>query len=597
MGVDSWNYHDEIKQILSEQEENIFNQYTIVYSSDKPVKGTITYQMNGIEIKETFFLKSGSDIPFTSLIDSYPSGGTAQKITELVFVPVQHSETEFCLKQVKTEKRIPISQLTDEYGVETDSDGTIYLENERYKLGILLTWGGGISYFEDKENSAATGILNLFNRADPGRLVQQSYYGTQSWPYVTGDSFHKEWPYNPVQGGDQYMNHSKIVDFRIDGNRLYTKTQPLDWAHNNQLTPFYMENTYILTRQYVQVLNRFEDFSGYFSSPQTQELPAFYVISYLGDFVYYGGDMPWTGDAVTRIKELPFWGDESAVDRCTFYSNLAESWCAWLEENGDYGVGLYVPNVNMLRAGRYEFDGSKEAMSNSTNYVAPLKSMQMQSFRPIEYSYIFCAGELNEIRKVFENKKEFHTNASLDYEAITVDSANFQFGQNSSNLLIYSGGIQQTKLCAETIHLKLEVTENGLVYDPFINLDWKYLLQELPDTEQYPYIVLTSMAPSKNTYESYDTEIFLKTGDCYHAEAGRSVVYSLPADDKYHAQILDLSSNINWKGVLNGLRLDYFSDARPGDVYYLYSLNLAQTEQEAERIAEQMEMRANAVTE
>ena len=106
------------------------------------------------------------------------------------------------------------------------------------------------------------------------------------------------WSYNPVQGGDQYANRSKLVDCSVSSNRLWVKCQPMDWAQNNRITPSYMENTYLLEEDCIRVDNRFIDFSGYRHRPAHQELPAFYVLSYLDQFTFYDGARPWTGDAL-----------------------------------------------------------------------------------------------------------------------------------------------------------------------------------------------------------------------------------------------------------------------------------------------------------
>jgi hypothetical protein len=121
-------------------------------------------------------------------------------------------------------------------------DEVVYLTSDRYRLGIKLTWGGGISYFEDLQDGD-NALSNLLNDHDTGRLIQQSYYGTSSAPYTPAQYNGTTWSYNPVQGGDQYNNRSKLIDYRIaeDGQSIYIKRRPLDWAQRNSLTPSYME--------------------------------------------------------------------------------------------------------------------------------------------------------------------------------------------------------------------------------------------------------------------------------------------------------------------------------------------------------------------
>lgn len=114
-----------------------------------------------------------------------------------------------------------------------------------------MRWGGALSYLEHLsgnvqavrlgddvfvgENALAryggkliTDEVNLINRCDTGRLVQQSYYGTRGVNdgYIQGEFMGHPWPYNPVQGGNKYGGESKIVDCIVGENSLYIKCRP-----------------------------------------------------------------------------------------------------------------------------------------------------------------------------------------------------------------------------------------------------------------------------------------------------------------------------------------------------------------------------------
>ena len=277
-------------------------------------------------------------------------------------------------------------------------DEVVYISSDRYRLGVKLAWGGGISYLEDLADGDAS-LTNLLNDHDTGRLVQQSYYGTASAPYTPAKYNGTVWSYNPVQGGDQYNNRSKLVDLRIseDGQSIYVKCRPLDWAQNNILTPSYMENTYTIKDGLICVDNRFVDFSGYTHREAHQELPAFYTVSYLSDFVYYAGKKAFSDDALTVKKDLPFWGGN---DGAYFDLSCAETWGAWVSPEG-YGIGVYTPIAEILLAGRHAYNGSKSAGNNATNYVAPLITYRMKTLEPFSYSYYITTGSTSEIRDTF----------------------------------------------------------------------------------------------------------------------------------------------------------------------------------------------------
>lgn len=102
----------------------------------------------------------------------------------------------------------------------------------------------------------------------------------------------------------------------------------------------------------MKVGNSFIDFSGWEHIKRCQKLPAFYTVSYLDEFVLYNGTDDWTDGEITKKSDLPFWGPY--VDQCTFPFEEAntERWCAWVYDEINYGIGLYVPNVEQVCAGK-----------------------------------------------------------------------------------------------------------------------------------------------------------------------------------------------------------------------------------------------------
>lgn len=387
------NYYKFSESISYYFKQNVgagFNTYSIVYSTDAYLKGEITYLSGCEAFTEEFFLEPGESVKFTSLIDPALKGGKRDSVDSLKFTLLKGTSASFLLEDISVSTR------------EIPTEDVAYISDGKYKLGVKLTWGGGVSYLEDLTDGDDS-ITNLLNDHDTGRLIQQSFYGTDSAPYKPAKYGENMWCYNPVQGGDQYGNRSKLVDFAIaeDGKSIWVKCQPLDWAQKNSRTPSYMENTYTIAGGHIEVENRFIDFSGYTHRNAHQELPAFYTISYLSDFVFYNGTKAWQGDALTTKKDLKFWGGNSDA-----YFNVTskENWCAWVAPNG-YGVGVYTSIAEILLAGRYQFNGSKDARNDATNYVAPLITYTHKSFDVFEYSYYITTGTVDEIRAEFEKLK------------------------------------------------------------------------------------------------------------------------------------------------------------------------------------------------
>ena len=386
-----------------------FSAYTLEYSSDACLQGAITYGKSGGSYTEEFFLEAGERLTFTSLVDNFLDGVVGAKVKKIELTAIEDKNTVFTLHKISTEKR------------SVPSSTTFTLEGTRYILGADLLWGGGISYIEDKQDGDS-GLSNLINRCDTGRLVQQSYYGTGSNGEYTAATYSgTTWSYNPVQGGDQYGNHSKIVDYSIsaDGRSMFVKCRPGDWAQNGMLCPAYMENVYTLYGDRIQVDNRFIDFSGWVHPYSHQELPAFYPVSYFCDFVYYNGTSPWTGDTLTTVKKPPFWAGNSDAYHHLKVGNT-ETFCAFVSQTG-YGVGLYVPEVDCLLAGRnLSSTVTKDSASNATSYVAPLVQRQMQSFEAFEYSYLITTGDIDDIYSVFEANRDFADNSDLHEHAVSM---------------------------------------------------------------------------------------------------------------------------------------------------------------------------------
>lgn len=396
---------------LSDKKCSWFNYYALEYSSDCYIKGTITYSAGIKEKSEEFFLEPTKEkSAFYSFVDDALQGKRGNKVNSITFEALNEGKENFHIFGFSVFNReIPEQE--------------IFIQNDTHKLGIDLLWGGALSYLEDLDsNVQAVSVdgqikvdsnaseryntksvndnVNLINRNDTGRLVQQSYYGTLDYDH--GVYMENDWRYNPVQGGNQFNDASKIVDLRVTDTEIYIKCRPLDWAKEKEyITPSYMEATYSLENDGVHAKCRFVDFSGYPEAETSQEIPAFYCVEPLNNFVYYGGNKPWTNGKLTSEPELIFWPDAGYPK---FYSK--ENWAAFTGEFEDsFGIGVYVDNEEEFLAGVF----NKETTTNedpsrdsATSYIAIVKNRTFKSFDPYQYEYYLATGNTNEIRKTFE---------------------------------------------------------------------------------------------------------------------------------------------------------------------------------------------------
>ena len=388
-----------------------FNYYGIEYSSDCYIKATVHYSA-GVKAKtEDFFLEpSKKKTTFYSFVDDALAGKKGNKINSITLETL-----------TKAEENIKI------YGFSVFNheipEQEIFIQNDTHKLGIDLLWGGALSYLEDLDSNvqavfvdgqikvdsnaserynteSVNNNVNLINRNDTGRLVQQSYYGTLDYDH--GVYMENDWRYNPVQGGNQFNDASKIVDLRVTDTEIYIKCRPLDWAKEKEyITPSYMEATYSLEDGAVHAKCRFVDFSGYPEAESTQEIPAFYCIEPLNNFVYYGGKKPWTNGKLTNEPDLIFWPDAGYPN---FYSK--ENWSAFTGEFEDsFGIGVYVDNEEAFLAGVFEREKTTNedpSKDGPTSYIAIVKNRIFKSFDPYEYEYYLATGDTTEIRSTFE---------------------------------------------------------------------------------------------------------------------------------------------------------------------------------------------------
>lgn len=396
---------------LAQNDCGWFNYYGIEYSSDCYLKATISYSAGAKNKSEDFFLEPTKEkTTFYSFVDDALDGKRGNRVNSITFETLTEGNENIQIYGFSVFNReIPEQE--------------IFIENGTHKLGIDLLWGGALSYLEDLDsNVQAVSVdgkikvdsnaserynaesvndnINLINRNDTGRLVQQSYYGTLDYDH--GVYMENDWRYNPVQGGNQFNDASKIVDLKVTENSIYIKCRPLDWAKEKEyITPSYMEATYSLEDGAVHAKCRFVDFSGYPEAAATQEIPAFYCIEPLNNFVYYKGDKPWTNGKLTSEPDLIFWPDAGYPN---FYSK--ENWSAFTGEFEDsFGIGVYVDNEEAFLAGVFNRETTTNedpSKDGATSYIAIVKDRVFKSFDPYQYEYYLATGDTTEIRNTFE---------------------------------------------------------------------------------------------------------------------------------------------------------------------------------------------------
>lgn len=546
---------------------SVFNRFSLKITTTASVKLYLNYTCGRDAREDCFFIEAGETdfsayIPY--LFDT-SSSKRSHHIEGFRIVPCSDSQAEFYLEDFTSERAdIPERDLL--------------LEGDNLILGVDLMWGGAITYVSDK-NCHVDGLDNLINCHDPGRLVQQSYYGTGAIPGVFdwGSFNGQNWPYNPVQGGGQGGIYSRLIDYKVEGNCIYVKSQPMDWGKVGYVTPSYMENWYYIEDNYIRVDNRFIDFSGWEHPANGQEIPAFYTVSYLESFVFYDGVEPWSGGALTYKNTLPDWGDNKNASQCNFRIKEpnTEVWCAWINQSDNYGIGIYTPGADRFSAGRYAYNNSKDPASNSTNYVAPWKHIKIVSYEPLEYSYLLTTGSIEDIRSTFEENKDLITNSYITENG--TNSRQPYFDQSLESIDLTKEDALKYLLYPSTTAISFDNSENVAKLtvtggDPHVTFD--YLASKYPlNTSDYAYLEIEYMIPTGNSRSSYTAQLFLCSDDCTSATESDSTRVNLIKDGEYHTFKIKLRNLDFWEGQINLIRFDYFDGSGIGDVIYLRSVS------------------------
>ncbi|MBR4032483.1 MAG: hypothetical protein IKJ07_07095 [Clostridia bacterium] len=599
------------------------NRFHLHYYASVPVKLTMTYTHGGTSSDEIYYMEAGENT-FSAVEYSFlaSNGGGAEQdkvsyykntsnftLSKMTIEPLISGDFNFALFNYSATTVNPSLTQVDYNGKTCYLS---YVQDARYKLGINLTWGGAISELYDRTANSGSikSNTNLINASDTGRLIQQSYYGTNGdsdpnytphWWKSREDLPYAKWSYNPVQGGDANNNQSRIIDFEVGSDYIYVKAQPLDWANHvanangtytqtdSRFTFCYIENRYTLKTtadkgSYIQVDNRMVDFSGYTHPYSTQELPAFYTLAYLDDYYWYNGTKPWTNDAAGLKCEdnLPFWGDPTKFIDTTFnyQQSNTETWGAFVNGTTQYGLGMYVPNIDVIKGGR--LDGSESSMSASatdghTSYFAPLKTLKIVCYEPIEYSYLLCAGTIDTIRSVFTANKNFASNYSLNENSISqkipdeinLEYIDFSNEANASFVRDMTNSI--SSFDASVGAVRLDVTAG----DPYFHLNYS-LYDTVYTADNYDYIEFEYMIPAGVVGRVYQAQLFYCVGNVVAVDGAYNYFpINLTADGQFHTARINTSDlGAAWTGKINQLRLDFLHEAGPGDVFYIRSAKL-----------------------
>lgn len=263
------------------------------------------------------------------------------------------------------------------------------IDNGSIKIGIDREKGGAITWLSSKDYPN-----NTVNIADPGRLIQQSYYAGRSLDR-TSEGQNKAWSpwsWNPIQGGGVGGQGSKgtwarVTAFEKKGHALYSETIPKLWdmadeeadAVMRQWTAFEPDMPNVICVQCeIQTQRKADDPWGT-ARNSPQEVPACYFTRNFNSVRSYLGDGKW------RPKHQPAgppWGKATPPRKAM----------AMFESSGQ-GVGIFSPTS----AASWNFGPHGGGLSNVPTdgpcmHVAPIDRIRLGRNSTFRYRYWLVMG-------------------------------------------------------------------------------------------------------------------------------------------------------------------------------------------------------------
>ena len=271
-------------------------------------------------------------------------------------------------------KEQPVYVVTNQTTIATNQTsaekGLLLIDNGTVRVGIDRAKGGAITWL-----SARAYPKNFVNLADPGRLIQQSYYAGKSLDRtVDGQSqAWSPWPWNPIQGGG-VGSWARVTHFERTGdNVLYSETIPKLWdmpdesaaAVMRQWTSFEPGRSNVVVVRCAFSSQRSNSDRWGEAVPRSQEVPACYftrnfslVKSYLGDGQWRAENQPpgppW-GHATPPRKSMGFFNAQG-LGIAIFSPMATEAWNFGPHGDGDTdqptaGPCMHVAPLDRVRLG------------------------------------------------------------------------------------------------------------------------------------------------------------------------------------------------------------------------------------------------------
>lgn len=271
----------------------------------------------------------------------------------------------------------------------------LFLDTGTVKVGLDRAKGASITWL-----SWAAHPRNIVNHADPGRLVQQSYYAGRSLDRKADgqNPSWSPWPWNPIQGGG-VGSWARVTQLkRLDDGTVFGETIPKLWDMPDEeaeavlrqwsaLEPD-MPNVVALRCEFVS--RRQENDRWGAARPSPQEIPACYFSRKFDRFRSYVGDGKWREE--TQPPGPP-WGKAEPPRKAM----------ACFDPNGQ-GVAIFSPAATQpWNFGPHGAGASDDPAVGPCVHIAPLDRVSMGPRTTYRYRYWLIVGTETQIAARLES--------------------------------------------------------------------------------------------------------------------------------------------------------------------------------------------------
>jgi hypothetical protein len=274
------------------------------------------------------------------------------------------------------------------------AEDLLMIDNGSVKVGIDREKGGAITWLSSKAYPR-----NMVNIADPGRLIQQSYYAGRRLDR-RADGQHKAWSpwsWNPIQGGGVGAQGSKgtwarVTVFEKKDSALYSETVPKLWdmadeeanAVMRQWTTFEPNVSGVVCVQCEIQTKRPENDPWGDARTSPQEVPACYFTRNFENVRTYLGEGKWQPE---HQPPGPPWGKVKPPLKAM----------AMFESSG-HGVAIFSPTSGASWNFGPHGTGLTDAPADGPcMHVAPVASVRLGRKSTFRYRYWLIIGNETEI--------------------------------------------------------------------------------------------------------------------------------------------------------------------------------------------------------